>query len=209
MPVISSANKVRCREQDKSRFLTGDSVLDLNTRVDLDEVMPSHLIDQKLCSSSISVSHTLCKLDSIGEDSLADLFRQVGCGRNFDYFLMSSLDGTIALKEMDGVTDSIGENLHFNVSGTFKETLNENSSVTESGLGFRDSSFEGVLKIGLLSDNTHTTSSSSHCSLDNNREAILLDEGISVQVGIHGSRSTWNDRDADLHGWSSKIKNRP
>lgn len=101
---------------------------------------------------------------------------------------------------MDGVTDSIGKDLHLNVSGALKETLNEDSSVTEGGFGFRDSSLERVLEIGLFPDYTHTTSSSTHGGLDDDWEAILLDEGISVLVGIHGSRSTWNDRNADLHG---------
>lgn len=44
---------------------TSDCVLDLDTRVDLNEVMPAHLVDQELCSSRVPVAHAPRELDRV------------------------------------------------------------------------------------------------------------------------------------------------
>lgn len=44
---------------------------------------------------------------------------------------MSSLNRAITLIQVDNIPEIISQQLNFNVLGTFKETLNEDSSVTE------------------------------------------------------------------------------
>ena len=143
-------------------------MFDLNTRVDLDEIMPSHLIDQELSGTRIPVADALRELDSIGEDRPPDLFGEVRSWRNLDNLLMATLNGTVTLEKMDGVSSGISKELDFNVTGSFKETFDEDDSVSECRLGFTDGTFERVLEVGLLPDDTHTTSSASHRSLDDN-----------------------------------------
>ncbi len=55
--------------------LTSDGVLDLNTRVDLNEVVSSHLVNQELGGTGVPIPYTLRELDSVGQDRLPDFFR--------------------------------------------------------------------------------------------------------------------------------------
>lgn len=79
-------------------------MFDLDPWVDLNEVVTTHLVHQKLCSSGIPISHALCKLDSVSEDALPNFFWEVCCGRNLHDFLMPPLDGTITFEQVDRVT---------------------------------------------------------------------------------------------------------
>jgi hypothetical protein len=67
------ARKVGVMTRDDARP-TGDGVLDLNSRVDLNEVVPALLIDQELCGTGISVLHSIGELDGVVQDSLTGLF---------------------------------------------------------------------------------------------------------------------------------------
>ena len=64
--------------------LTGNGVLDLDTRVDLDKVMPSLLVDQELGRTGVSVLNGLGELDGVPQDGLTGLFREMGRGRDLD-----------------------------------------------------------------------------------------------------------------------------
>jgi hypothetical protein len=143
IPVISSEIKVSVYFKPCIQFiLTSNSVLDLNTGVDFNEVMPSHLVDQEFGRTSIPVSDTLCEPDGIGQNGLSDFFGQMRRRRDFDDLLVASLDGTVTLEKMDGVSDRISKDLDFNVSWALEETLDEHSSVPESGFGLADSAFK-------------------------------------------------------------------
>ena len=143
-------------------------MFDLYTRVNLDEVVPAHLVDQELSGTRISVPDALRELDSIGEDRSPNLLGKVRGWRNLDNLLVATLDGTVTLEKMDGVSSGISKELDFNMTGTFKETFDKDGSISECRLGFTDGTFERVLEVGLLPDDTHTTSSASHRSLDDN-----------------------------------------
>jgi hypothetical protein len=141
-------------------------VLDLNTGVDFDEVVPAHLVDQEFSRTGVPVSDALGKLDSIAQDCLADLLRQVGRGRNFDNLLVATLNGAVTLEQVHGVALGISEDLDFDVAGTLKEAFNEDGTITEGGLGFGYCTLEGGLEFGLFTHNTHTTSTTTHGGLD-------------------------------------------
>lgn len=67
-------------------------MLDLDTGIDLNEVVPSHLVNQELCGTSIPIPNTLCEFDSVSQDRLPDLLRKVSSRSDFDDFLMTTLD---------------------------------------------------------------------------------------------------------------------
>jgi hypothetical protein len=71
-------------------------------------------------------------------------------------------------------------------------TLDENGSVTESALSLRDGSLKALLEARLVSDHSHTSSSSSHGGFNDDREPVLLDEVGSCLVRLNGS---WGSRD--------------
>ena len=98
-------------------------MFNLNTRVDLNEVVASHLVDQELSGTGVPVSDALCELDGIGQDSLTDLLGEVSRGGDFDDLLVTTLNGAVTLEQVNGVALSISEELDFNVAGALKETL--------------------------------------------------------------------------------------
>jgi hypothetical protein len=79
-------------------------------------------------------------------------------------------------------------------------TLNEDSTVTESTLGFTDSSLKVLLEGSLISNYSHTTTTTTHGGFDDNGEAVLRNEGFGKIVRCYRSRGTGNDGDAHLHG---------
>ena len=72
-------------------------MLDLNTRVDLNEVVPAHLVDQELCGTSVAIADALRELDRVAEDRLAVAVR---------------------LQEADEVSENLKVVLHHFISGS-------------------------------------------------------------------------------------------
>ena len=97
-------------------------MFDLNTRVDLDEVVPALLINQELGRTGVSVVDGFRELDGIAQDGLSDVFRQVRCRGNLNDLLVSSLDGTVSLVQMDTVAVTIGQELDFDVTRVVQES---------------------------------------------------------------------------------------
>src|SRR5258705_12651429 len=102
---------------------------------------------------------------------------------------------------MDGVSFGIGKNLYFNMPWTFKETLNENCSITKSSFGLADCTFKGCLEIILISNDTHAATSATHSSFDDNWETILLDEGLSIFVAFNWTGRTGDNGNTNFHSY--------
>jgi hypothetical protein len=85
---------------------------------------------------------------------------------------MSPLHGTVTLKKMDGIALCVREELHFDMTRTFEETLNENSAVAESRLSFADCTLERVFECRLLFYDTHSASTTTHSSFDDDLTGV-------------------------------------
>jgi hypothetical protein len=110
---------------------TSDGVFDLNTRINLNEIVPSHLIDKELRGSSISVSDALRELNRVRQNGLTHFLRKVGCRCDLDNLLVTSLDGAVTLEQVDRVANTVGKDLDFNVTGALKETFDKDSTISE------------------------------------------------------------------------------
>jgi hypothetical protein len=152
---------------------TSDGVFDLNTGVNLDKVVAVLLVDQEFCGSCVLVSDMLGQLDSVVQNSISDRGSKRLCGGNLNDLLVTTLDRAITLKEMNDVSGAISQQLNLNVAGLVQETLDENGAVTESLLGLGSSTLESLCEVSLTANYTHTTSTTSHSCLDNNRESIF------------------------------------
>jgi hypothetical protein len=141
-------------------------MFDLYPRVDLNEIVPSHLIHQELSSASVPIPNTLGEPDRIVQNGLSDFLRKMRRRRDLHDLLMPPLDRAVTFEQMYCVALPIGEDLHLDVTGAFKETLNKHGAVAESRLGFADCTLKRVLEVGLLAYNPHTASSATHSSLD-------------------------------------------
>lgn len=152
---------------------TCDGVLDLDTGVDLDKVVAVLLIDQELGSSSVLVLDMLGQLDGIVQNGVADRGRKrLGWG-NLDDLLVTTLDRAITLKQMNNISLAVGKQLDLDVAGLVEESLNEHGAVAKGLLGLGSSTLKAFGKVGLRANNTHSTSSTTHGSLDDDGESIF------------------------------------
>ena len=180
-------------------------MLNLNTGIDLDEVMSSQLVHQELRCPGVAVSNALGELHGVVQDSLPNLLGQIHSRRNLDDLLVSPLDRAVTLKEVNNVPLSIREDLHLDVPRTIQEPLDEYRSVAKSQVGLARGTRERVPELALLSNHTHAASTASHRRLDDNGEPILLDECRALFVRTNRTRGARDDRDADRDGDLSRI----
>jgi hypothetical protein len=116
-----------------SKSLTGDGVLDLNTRVDLDKVVAVLLVDEELGGTGVAVLDSVGELEGVGEDGLTDrlvevrsggdlndLNRKRGIGR-MTHLLVPTLDRAVTLEEVNTVALCVSEQLDLDVPGLLEE----------------------------------------------------------------------------------------
>lgn len=186
-----------CDNVDAGDFF-GDGVLDLNTGVDLDEVVAVLLIDQELSGTCIAVVGGLGKLHCIVENGVSRLLWQVLCGCQLDDLLVTTLDRAVTLVQVDNIAVTVTKQLHLDVLGSVEESLNEDGAVAECRLRLRCGTLEGILQLFLLPDDTHTTPTTTESSLDDDREAILIGEALGSFESLDGAGSTRDSRDVCL-----------
>jgi hypothetical protein len=169
--VISSEKEIQSKLAavlEGVTLLTSDGMLDLDARVDLDEVVTTELVDEELSSACIAVADALGELNCVAENSLTSFLGKVKGRSDLDDLLMTALYRAVALKEMNYISLRVGKNLDLDMAGTLEEPFDEDSSIAKSGLGFRHGTFKRVLELRLLPNDTHSASSSSHSSLNDN-----------------------------------------
>lgn len=189
---------------------------DLNTRVDLNEVVAVLLVDEELrsrcvpyhgsvhaverdacCSPAfpLTQSHGLGQLDGVVQHSIAHFARQVLGRRNLNHLLVPALHRAITLVQVDNVAVVITEELNLDVLGAVKETLDEDGAVTEGTLGLRGGTLKGLLEARLIAHDTHATTTTTIGSLDNDWEAIFVGKLLNLPEGLNGTRSSGDDGD--------------
>lgn len=184
---------------DASNFLS-DGVLDLNSGVDLDEVVAVLLVNQELGGTSVAVVDRLGESDSVVQDGLAGLLGQVLRRGKLDDLLVTSLDTAVTLEQVDHVTVAVTQKLDFNVLGAVQEALDEDGTVAESRLGLGCGTLEGLLELLLLPDNSHTTATTTEGSLDDDGESVLVGEALDFFELLDRAVGTGNDGDLALDG---------
>ncbi len=112
----------------------GDRMLDLDARVHLDEVELSVLIEELDRSNSeiFELAHRVCRRLS---HRAACRLVEGGAGAFLPDFLITALQRTVALAEMDGATIAIAEHLNLDMTGTRKIFFEVESIIAERGLG--------------------------------------------------------------------------
>lgn len=78
-------------------------MLHLNSGVDFNEVVAVVGVHEKLCSSSILIFDVVGHFYSISQDCCTNSVGKFGCWSDFDNFLVATLDGAVAFKQVNGV----------------------------------------------------------------------------------------------------------
>ena len=119
----------------KSHEAFTDRMLNLDTRVDLDEVVSVLLIHQELGRAGVAVVDRLGQFDSVGQNGIPSLDGKILCRGNLDYLLMSALNGAVALEQVNNVAVVVAEELDLNVLRAVEEPLDEDCAISKGRLG--------------------------------------------------------------------------
>ena len=149
---------LRLDDVDASHFL-GDRVLDLNSRIDFDEVeLVRVAIDEELDGAGVLVLHRPADLDRGIADRCRDAGIEVRRRRDFHHLLMPPLHGAIPLVEMDQIAVLVAEKLHLDVAGLGDELLDEHVGAAEGGERFPLGLLERRRELLLALDHPHAAS---------------------------------------------------
>lgn len=178
-------------------------MLDLDTRIDLNEVVAVLLVNEELRSACIAIVDRLGQSNGVSQDVVSDFGREILGGSNFDDLLVSSLDGAVTLVQVDNVTMVVTKELDLNVLGLVKEALDEDGSVAEGSLGLGGGTLEGLLQSSLLADDSHTSATTTVSGLDDDGEAILVGEVLDLLKPLDSALGTRDDGHVGLQSQGS------
>lgn len=180
--------------------LFSNGVLDLDSRVDLDEVVAVLLVDKELGGTGIAVVDRLGQLDGVGKNGISGLYGKVLGRSNLNNLLVATLDGAVTLIQVDNVAMVVTEELDLNVLGLVKETLNKDGTVTKGRLGLGSSTLKALLEGLRLTNNTHATTTATVGGLDDDGEAILVGEALDLFVRANSIWGTGDNRNIGSNG---------
>ena len=122
-------------------------MLDLNSRVHLDEDVVAALVEKELDGARARVSDLLREGDGVGTDLGAQLFREIGRRSELDHLLVATLQRAVTLEEVDDVALLVGEDLHFDVPGVDDGLLEEDRRIAEGRFRFACCGFDRFLEL--------------------------------------------------------------
>ncbi len=97
--------------------------------------------------------------------------------------------------EVDNIAVLVSEDLNFDVLSSLNVAFEKNCGVSEGVLGFFLGLGKACLKLGWFFNDSHTTTSSTKCGLNDERETDLMSdcEGlIGIGNGVIGARKNWH-----------------
>ncbi len=152
-------------------------------RVDIENELNCSCVVVAYCSGSLN-----CGVTDWGSDGVIDTWRSF-----FNNFLMSSLNGTISFIKMDIIAKLVSKNLNFDVSGSGDILFNKDSVITEGFEWFTFTTFQGLKELIFIANYSHSFSSTSRDSLNQNRvfhfvcffEEVFRGLILSVITGDH------------------------
>ena len=110
-------------------------MLHLQPRVHFEEVEVLLLVDQKLDRARIRIVSGLCHADGDLAHPVSHVGIDYGRGSLFQHFLMTPLQRTLALAQIDRVAVLIRQHLHLDVAGIDDGLLDVNLAVAEGAFG--------------------------------------------------------------------------
>ncbi len=180
--------------------LTRDGVLNLDAGVDLDEVVAVLLVDKELGGTSVAVVDRPGELHCVVQDGVSDILGEVLGGGDLDDFLMSALDGAVALVEVDNVAVVVAEKLNLDVLGLVEEALDEDGAVAEGRLGLGGGALECFLERLLFADDSHATATTAISSFDDDGESVLVRKLLNLFEPLDGALRTRDNGDIGSNG---------
>ena len=158
---------------DAGDFLR-DRVLDLHTRVHLDEDVVAGLVHEELDGAGALVVDFLAEIHRVLADALALLFGDVLGRGDLHDLLVAALHGAVALEEVDHVAVRVGHDLHLDVLRVDHRALDVDVRVAERGFRLAGSLRSKPLDVLRLLNEAHATPAAAGDGLDEHGELELL-----------------------------------
>ena len=154
--------------------LLGDGVLDLDARIDLDEIELAGVgIHQELDRAGAGIVRGMGDGDGVAGELLPLGVVEIGRGRALDDLLVAALDGAVALEEVDDGAVLVGEDLHLDVAGALDQLLEIDLVAAEGGLGLAPGGVDVVEEARLVADDPHAAAAAAPRRLEHQRIADL------------------------------------
>ena len=186
--------------------LLGHRVLDLDTRIDLDEVEFSGCgVLQELDRAGTDIVRGRRDLQRVTAQALALGLRQVRGGRALDHLLVTPLDRAVPLEEVDAIAVRVAQHLHLDMPCLLDQLLEIDLVLAEGSLRLALCLRHiAQQRIG-IADHAHAAPAAAPRRLQHHRVADLLGERFPA-IGIVGERiGRGHDRHA---GGDGKIARR-
>jgi hypothetical protein len=199
------ANDVDPRDQ------LGHAMLDLESRVDLEEVERPVRGTQEFGGGRVLEPRRGCQRDR-HRVQLAPLGHgEARSGRLLDQLLMTALQGAVALAKRHDGAGSIAEQLDLDVAGRDDLALEVDRAVAKRGQRLGRPARERGGQLGRLRDPAHPPSPATGSRLDEEWKPDLRrrgDDPLNVVGAVHRRRlqRARHDRDADVPGKASRVK---
>ena len=165
----------------------GDGVLDLDPRVDLDEVEPVLGIDQELAGAGVDIAHGPGQADRGLAKLCADLERQGGGGGLLDQLLVPPLERAVAIPAVHDIAVGIGEDLNLDVARAVDELLEIDARVLECGPGLVARHLKRAAEVRLVAANPHALAPTSGGRLDQHGETDGPGEVEGLGIALDGA----------------------
>src|SRR5262252_1932744 len=148
-----------------------DGMLDLQARVDFDEIELARGPKNKFDRARVRVTDGAANIDS----RLAHLPPQFFTDRRrralLDDLLMAALQRTIALEQMNKIAARVAQDLKFDVARALDIFLYQQRAVAESLLGLAPSGLDGAVNCAFGSHDAHALAAAARRGLYQNRKA--------------------------------------
>ena len=169
-------------------------MLDLEPRVELDEVEGAVRAEQELEGARVAVADRLAGSLGGSLHLLAAVRAQRRRRRLLDQLLVPPLDRALALAERQHAPLSVGEHLDLDVTRRRDGLLEVEAAVAEGGLGLQRRGRERCIQVAPLADEPHPLAAAARRRLEQHRIAGLL-RGIARLVQRRRPLRARDDRD--------------
>ena len=161
----------------------GDRMLDLETRVDLEEVELAASVDDELNGAGVLVADGASRGDSSGAHAGAQLVVDGRGGRFFDDLLVAALDRALAFEAVDEIPVRVAEDLDLDVSRRAEVAFDQQRVVAERVLGLAARRFECSGELARVVHDAHALAAAAGRRLDQHRIADLAGRAAMSRVG--------------------------
>ena len=144
----------------------------LHARVHFDEVELPVFIEE-FEGARAAVADALAGFDAALPEAFDELAGNAEGGRLFDHLLIAALHGAVALAEVDGVLEAVGENLNFDVARIFEELFHVGGRVPEGDARLFLRHVDGGEEGRFRAHDAHAASAAAARGLDDDRIADL------------------------------------